>query len=92
MLLVRAAIRVTGRVQGVWFRQSTKQIADQYGVTGWVRNNPDFSVSAVFEGNEAAVKAVIDWCQQGPEMAHVEDRELEWQVATGEFDQFRVVR
>ena len=45
---MRAEIRVTGRVQGVWFRQSTKNTAEQYGVTGWCRNNPDGSVAAVF--------------------------------------------
>ena len=92
MATVRASVRITGRVQGVWFRQSTKETADRHGVVGWVRNNPDFSVSAVFEGEEAAVKAVVDWCRRGPQMAHVEELELVWQTATGEFEQFRVLR
>lgn len=89
---VRAAVRVTGRVQGVWFRQSTKQTADKYRVVGWVRNNPDRSVEAVFEGSRAAVQAVIDWCQYGPELAVVDQLEVDWQHATGEFNQFQVVR
>lgn len=92
MTAVRAAVRVTGRVQGVWFRQSTKQAADKFGVVGWVRNNPDRSVEAVFEGDRAAVQSVIDWCQHGPELAVVDHLEVDWQHATGEFDRFRVVR
>ncbi|SHI81149.1 acylphosphatase [Malonomonas rubra DSM 5091] len=92
MAAVRAIVRVTGRVQGVWFRQSTKQTADRYAVAGWVRNNPDFSVSAIFEGDEPAVKTVVEWCRQGPQMAQVDDVDVEWQSATGEFDQFSVLR
>lgn len=87
---VRAAVRVSGRVQGVWFRQSTKQTAEKFGVTGWVRNNPDHSVEAIFEGKREAVQAVIDWCQYGPELAQVDDLQIDWQPTTGEFDSFRV--
>ena len=89
MVFSRAAVRITGRVQGVWFRQSTKQTADRFGVTGWVRNNPDRSVEAVFEGSKEAVQAVIDWCNEGPEMARVDDLEVNWLPATGEFPDFR---
>ncbi len=64
MAVVRASVRVTGRVQGVWFRQSTKNTADQYGVTGWVRNNPDRSVEAVFEGEQERVQLLVDWCKK----------------------------
>lgn len=92
MATVRAAVRVTGRVQGVWFRQSTKQMADKFGVVGWVRNNPDRSVEAVFEGSRAAVESVLDWCQHGPELAVVDQLEVDWQQASDEFDQFRVLR
>ncbi len=87
---VRATIRVSGRVQGVWFRQSTKDTADKYGVTGWVRNNPDRSVEAIFEGQRNAVQSVIDWCQYGPELAQVEDLQVDWSHATGEFNDFKV--
>ena len=85
---VRAEVRVTGRVQGVWFRQSTKNTAEQYGVSGWCRNNPDGSVTAVFEGEESAVKAVIEWCKDGPELARVDDLQIEWENPTGEFEHF----
>lgn len=90
MSQARAAVRVTGRVQGVWFRQSTKQTANLHKVKGWARNNPDGSVEAVFEGEENAVKAVVDWCRQGPQMAHVENLELEWSDASGEFSNFQI--
>ena len=90
MSQVRAEVRITGRVQGVWFRQSTKQMADKYGVNGWVRNLPDGSVTAVIEGEQRNVQALVDWCNYGPELARVEDLQVEWKSATGEFSSFRV--
>jgi len=90
MTNTRTAVHITGLVQGVWFRQSTKNMADQYGVKGWCRNNPDGSVEAVFEGEESAVKTAIEWCKSGPELARVDDLKVEWQTATGEFDRFQV--
>ena len=90
MTLARAAVRITGRVQGVWFRQSTKNIADKYNVNGWVRNNPDRSVEAVLEGPRDSVQSVIDWCQYGPDLARVDDLQVDWQQATGEFPDFKV--
>lgn len=90
MTTVRAAVKITGRVQGVWFRQSTKDIADKYGVTGWVRNNPDHSVEAIFEGQRENVQAVIDWCRYGPDLANVEQVQVDWRPATGEFGDFQV--
>ncbi|MEA3363013.1 MAG: acylphosphatase [Thermodesulfobacteriota bacterium] len=87
---IRAEVRVTGRVQGVWFRQSTKNTADQYGIMGWCRNDPDGSVAAVFEGEETAVKAVVGWCERGSDMARVDNLQVEWQTSTGEFDRFQI--
>jgi len=90
MSQIRAEVRITGRVQGVWFRQSTKQTAEHYGVRGWVSNRPDGSVAAVIEGDKDAVQAVVDWCKYGPELARVEDLQVNWTAATGEFERFRV--
>lgn len=90
MTNIRAEVRVTGRVQGVWFRQSTKNMADQYGVNGWCRNNPDSSVTAVFEGEETAVKTIVNWCKSGPDMARVDDYQIEWEPATDEFNRFMI--
>lgn len=90
MAKVRAEVRVTGRVQGVWFRQSTKDTAIKHGVKGWCRNNPDGSVEAVFEGEAAAVRAVVNWCHNGPELAHVNKLQITWAEPTGEFDLFLI--
>ena len=64
---------VTGRVQGVFFRDSARREARRHGVTGWVRNRPDGTVEAVFEGEPDAVAALVLWCREGPRHARVED-------------------
>ncbi|MCK4502098.1 MAG: acylphosphatase [Desulfuromonadales bacterium] len=83
-------VRVTGRVQGVWFRQSTKECADQHGVYGWCRNNPDGSVEAVFAGEEVAVNAVVKWCKTGPVMAQVDSVQVEKHTPTEDFVDFQI--
>ncbi len=90
MAVIRAEVRVTGRVQGVWFRQSTKNMADQHGVTGWCRNNPDGSVEAVFEGEEDRAKSAVNWCKTGPRLARVDNLNIVWETPTCEFDDFQI--
>lgn len=67
----RARIRIEGRVQGVWFRGWTVRAAGRLGLDGWVRNNPDGSVEAVFAGPAAKVDAMIERCRKGPPAATV---------------------
>jgi acylphosphatase len=62
---------VRGRVQGVWFRESTRQEAERAGVAGWVRNLPDDSVEAILEGPPDAVDRVLAFCRTGPPSADV---------------------
>lgn len=69
--VVSVRVLVEGRVQGVWFRESTRREAERLGVAGWVRNLPDGRVEAVFEGDPAAVESAIAWARQGPERAVV---------------------
>lgn len=69
--LVRVRVVVEGRVQGVWFRESTRREAQRLGVAGWVRNLSDGSVEAVFEGGEPAVETIVAWAHRGPERAAV---------------------
>jgi len=85
---VRAHVFVSGRVQGVFFRSETKRKADNHGVKGWVRNSPDGRVEAVFEGEEEAVKALIEFCRRGPSGARVTNVDLTWENYTGEFGGF----
>ncbi len=69
------SIKITGKVQGVFFRASTKEKADELGVKGFVRNEPDGSVYVEVEGAEYILDQFIDWCTHGPERAWVEKME-----------------
>ncbi len=74
----RLRLRIHGRVQGVWFRDSVRRIATERGVSGWAENRADGSVEAVLEGERDAVDAVAAFCRRGPTHARVdrvEDRE-----------------
>lgn len=70
------SIRITGRVQGVFFRASTKERAEAFNLTGLVRNEPDGSVYAEAEGEEENLKKFIEWCHRGPSGARVETFDL----------------
>lgn len=72
----RRHVWVSGRVQGVFFRQSCASAAAVRLVGGWVRNLPDGRVEAVFEGSAAAVDAMVDWCRTGPRHASVSGVEV----------------
>ena len=85
-------MRVTGQVQGVNFRSSTKTEADALGLTGWVRNCPDNSVEVVIEGPRTTVQQLVDWCRRGPSWARVDDVTVDWQAARGEFGEFKIRR
>jgi acylphosphatase len=69
---MRKRVVVHGNVQGVFFRDSTRRLAAQHGVAGWVRNNPDGSVEAVFEGDPSDVEQLVRFAQKGPRGAQVE--------------------
>ncbi|MEK6195501.1 MAG: acylphosphatase [Deltaproteobacteria bacterium] len=87
---VRVHAIITGRVQGVFFRMETQRVARSHNVNGWVRNKADGSVEAVFEGDEADVKAAFNWCRQGPPISRVDDVQVFWQDYVGEFIGFEV--
>lgn len=72
----RAHVVVHGEVQGVFFRDTVRSAAGEHGVSGWVRNNSDGSVEAVFEGSEDAVDAVVAVCREGPRAASVGEVEV----------------
>lgn len=82
--MLRRRVIVRGRVQGVFFRAACADEARARGVTGWVSNQPDGSVEAVFEGEDAAVTAMVDWSRTGPAYADVTDFEVREEPALGE--------
>jgi acylphosphatase len=69
---VRKRVVVRGNVQGVFFRETTRRLAQQHDVAGWVRNNRDGTVEAVFEGDEEDVERLVRFVREGPRGAHVE--------------------
>jgi acylphosphatase len=80
---VRRRVVVRGFVQGVFFRDTVRRRATAVGVSGWVRNNPDGSVEAVFEGAEDAVARLVDLCREGPRGARVDAIEVYEEEAEG---------
>ncbi|MFB6173276.1 MAG: acylphosphatase [Halobacteriales archaeon] len=77
-MATRAHVLVSGRVQGVYYRASTREAARERGVDGWVRNLDDGRVEAVFEGPEDAVEAMVEWCHEGSPQARVEAVDVEY--------------
>jgi acylphosphatase len=89
---VRIRLRVSGTVQGVFYRQSTAIEAQRLGLAGAVRNLPDGSVEVVAEGARAAVEELAAWCRRGPPAARVEAVEATWESPTGDGGRFTVLR
>ena len=87
---LKAHVIISGRVQGVWFRASVKNKAEQLGINGWVRNTDNGNVEAIFEGNEKNIEEMLKWCSHGPSLAKVDNVEVTKQPASNEFDQFSV--
>ncbi len=81
---------VTGVVQGVNFRWYTQRRASDLGLVGWVRNRPDGSVEFVAEGARIDLERLLDFVRIGPSMAVVENVEVQWSAATGEFHHFEI--
>jgi acylphosphatase len=90
MAKTRAHVYVTGKVQGVFFRQNTKRQAQSHGVLGWVKNLEDGRVEAVFEGEEEAVKTMVEFCKTGPKGASVSGLDVNWEPYREEFQSFNI--
>ncbi len=86
----RVHVVIFGRVQGVFFRLETKQIADSVNVSGWVKNNRDGTVEAVFEGEKEAVESVVKWCKKGPPHSRVSRVDLVTEDYKGEYEGFDI--
>ena len=79
---------VSGKVQGVWYRASSQQKAQELGLYGWVRNLSDGRVEFIAEGEESHLQELLNWCWQGPELADVTNIDKEWSAASAEFSSF----
>ena len=90
--MTRAELVISGLVQGVCYRASAQAEAERLGLVGEVRNLPGGAVTATVEGPEAQVKEFIAWCRRGPEGARVDEVEVRWTQARGEFRSFRITR
>jgi acylphosphatase len=88
---IRARIVISGRVQGVYFRASTRDVARAQRLSGWVRNRMDGDVEAVVEGEKDAVQAFIVWCHEGPPGARVAAVQVTMESYAGEFQGFHIV-
>lgn len=90
--MIRATITVHGRVQGVNYRSYTQRKAAEYGLTGYITNQPDGSVLVVAEGDPAQIDRLAAWCTHGPPSAIVTKMDVARTEATGEFTGFHVRR
>ena len=86
----RVHLRVTGRVQGVYYRASTRERARTLGLSGWVRNTADGAVEIEAEGPADAVQKLVAWCNEGPPAARVRDVEMKSIPASGDATSFEV--
>jgi len=83
-------LKIYGRVQGVFFRDSTRRKAKKLNLVGWVKNEPDGTVKVVAEGEEEKLKELIKWCYNGSILARVAKIDIKWQEATGQFEKFEI--
>ena len=84
MSAVRRRVVVRGHVQGVFFRDSVRRLAERYGVAGWIANRREGAVEAVFEGEPDTVERLIRFCREGPRGARVADVEVTEEEPVGE--------
>ena len=76
---MHASLKIKGRVQGVFYRVSTRKKARELGLRGWVRNEVDGGVGVLACGPKDKIELLIEWCRQGPPSARVDDIQIEWQ-------------
>ena len=81
--MIRRRVVVHGFVQGVFFRDSLRRLAERNGVAGWVRNNRDGTVEAAVEGDPESVQRIVDYCRSGPRGAHVDRVDVYEEEAEG---------
>jgi acylphosphatase len=86
----RAFICVSGRVQGVFFREHTRKWATSLGLTGWVRNTEDSQVEITVEGERDTIERLLELLRLGSPLSRVDFLDVNWEVYSGEFQDFRI--
>lgn len=89
-MIKRVILTIQGRVQGVFFRDSARRRAKKLGLTGWVSNQDDGTVKVVAEGKQEDLEKLIKWCYNGSKLARVDKVDIQWQEATGQFNNFEI--
>jgi acylphosphatase len=87
---IRAHILVSGRVQGVFYREGAKEKAKELGIFGWIKNLRGGMVEAVFEGEKENVEKILQWARKGTFAADVQDMKINIENYTGEFSGFEI--
>lgn len=87
----RIILKIYGRVQGVFFRDSSRRKAKELNLSGWARNELDGTVQIVAEGEEGELRELIKWCRNGLHHGKVEEMNIEWVNPTGEFNGFLIL-
>jgi acylphosphatase len=89
----RVKVLVSGRVQGVFFRQNTKEKARELGLKGWVKNLPDGRVEALFEGEKSLIEEILNWFKKGGvPLARIDNLEVSWQeISSDILEDFRII-
>ena len=86
----RVHLKIHGKVQGVFFRATAKEKAEELGLVGWVRNNPGGSVEIIAEGDREDLESYITWCNSGPRNSRVDNVGVEWGNYEEEFEDFKI--
>ncbi len=84
-------ILIFGFVQGVGFRHFVRSKAHKLGLTGWVKNLPDGSVEAVFQGDKSSIEQIIEQCKKGPFLSEVEGVDVQWEQPQQELNAFDIL-
>ena len=92
MKRLHVALKLEGKVQGVGFRETTKYVADQSGIKGFIRNEPDGSVYVEAEAEEWELESFIEWCNDGPDRAAVTHSEVKYSEELKNFKDFVVLK
>lgn len=82
---------IKGKVQGVFYRATAKEMADEIGITGWVKNTPADSVEIVASGSQQGLQQFIEWCKRGPSRAKVSEVKVD-EMDEATFDEFTIIR